>query len=314
MKTRKCGVPGNWRQLEAHPLAKLTDFGVGIDLDRMIESIKTHGYDETESVIIFEGKILDHRHVHAACVLADVTPSFREFVGTNAAAYVCKKIHRQHLTKTQQALLESTAEKAKQTAKKLNREKDEKSDPGSLLSEKQPTLEERAKSLGVSRRTVIRADKVAHHGTEKLNGAVMEGAISVKDAAAVADLPMPEQDEAVEAVKSGAFPTAKAAVKEREAGVEECEETADEKMKRINSEIESFCRRLGSMIDEIPKDAWLDDMGRSTGARQKIRDACGSLRSGKCVSICPVCKGKDIPCRPCHSTGRMPKQNYDQAV
>jgi hypothetical protein len=106
-------------------------------------------------------------------------------------------------------------------------------------------------------------------------------------------------------------------IHDREAGVDE-EMTIEEEIKAKNSKIESFCRRLTAMIDEIPSDEWLDDMGRREGARQKIRDAAGTLRTGKCHAPCPQCKGEGKvggkKCRICHGTGRLPKSNYDQAV
>jgi len=91
-------------------------------------------------------------------------------------------------------------------------------------------------------------------------------------------------------------------------------ESREDEIKRINSVIESYCRRLWAMIDEIPEDVWLSDMGRNEGARQKIKDACGTLRTAKCHCVCPICQGSGEGCKPCIGSGRMPKVNYDRSV
>jgi len=91
-------------------------------------------------------------------------------------------------------------------------------------------------------------------------------------------------------------------------------ESREDEIKRINSVIESYCRRLWAMIDEIPEDVWLGDMGRKEGARQKIKDACGTLRTAKCHCVCPICQGSGEGCKPCIGSGRMPKVNYDRSV
>lgn len=87
------------------------------------------------------------------------------------------------------------------------------------------------------------------------------------------------------------------------------EETPQEEMDRINSSIESFCRQLTAFMKDCPEDHWLKDLGRREGAFRKVKDACETLRSGKCAGLCPKCNAKG--CDKCHKTGRLPKMLLD---
>jgi hypothetical protein len=108
MKTRPIKTPPNWKELSFHPLSQLTEFGKGVDVTAMAEHMKDHGYDEEEAIILFEGFILDGRHKVSACKMAGIIPTFREFVGKNAMAYVSKKLFRQHTTVGERAKMAAT--------------------------------------------------------------------------------------------------------------------------------------------------------------------------------------------------------------
>lgn len=86
--------------------------------------------------------------------------------------------------------------------------------------------------------------------------------------------------------------------------------TVDEILKAKNYEIESFCRKLGDLIKEMPEDDWLTYNGRRDSALQKFRDGIATLRCMKCHDRCPKCDGSG--CKDCLRTGRVPKAQYDQ--
>lgn len=206
MKTRPIPTPPNWKNLEPHPLATLTEFGAGIDIDGLADHMRLHGYDPDESIIMHDGMILDGRHKHAAAIKAGVTPTFREFIGVNAAAYVCKKAFRQHLDTSQRAMIAATLTKIN-TTKKLLLEEESVGNPTGEMSQGQA-----AKSLNVSRESVNNAVTVQERGTEKLQEAVREGTVTVSDAAKVASQPAKVQNAAVKDVKTGKAGTVSEAV------------------------------------------------------------------------------------------------------
>ena len=138
--------------------------------------------------------ILDGRHKHRAAIIAGITPTFKQFVGRDAVAYVTKKLFRQHLDTSQRAMMAATLTKLSPL-------------PG-VQNCTSPTLAEAAETMNVSRRTVASAAKVQATGTAELNDAVRDGTLTVGDAAAVADEPAEVQNQAVEAVRSGQAGTA----------------------------------------------------------------------------------------------------------
>lgn len=122
---------------------------------------------------------------------------------------------------------------------------------------------------------------------------------------AFAEFDEPTQQELVKSIIAGRQTLANAI----ETG-EVPELTVDEILKAKNHEIESFCRKLGDIIKEMPEDDWLNYNGRRDSALQKFRDGIATLRCMKCHDRCPKCQGAG--CKDCLRTGRVPKAQYDQ--
>lgn len=204
MKTEFMLPPAGWKNLAYHPLSEIVGFGTGIDVEALAEHMKRHGYDEQESIILFrDGRsdvILDGRHKHKACVIADITPSFRRFVGTSPEAYVAKKAFRQHLSESQRAMIAASISNASRSKPSIDGPKNN---------------EDAAAAMNVSEKSVERAKKVIANGTPALREAVKVGIVTVSDAAKVADEPAKVQNQAVKDVQDGKAPTAKKAAEEK---------------------------------------------------------------------------------------------------
>src|SRR4051794_15524986 len=99
--------PPQWQRLAYHPFSELTDFGLGFDAEAVIDHMAQHGWDKSERITLYGGKILDGRHKHSCAQKAEVEPLFQEFIGTDpeAVAFVRKKLLRQHLTTDQRAVV-----------------------------------------------------------------------------------------------------------------------------------------------------------------------------------------------------------------
>jgi ParB-like chromosome segregation protein Spo0J len=178
------------------------------------------------------------------------------------------------------------------------------------------TTEIAAEAVGFeSEQAYRRAKTVVEHGAKELQDAVSDGTVSVSDAAAVAEAPKADQKQAVTAVREGKAKTVRQAISQFAKADEEDPEdepTIDDDIKTKNSMIESFCREAMKLVEEMPRDVWLDDMGRRDAALQKFKDGCSTLRSAKCHAPCPRCDGAG--CTECKETGRVPKLKYDQLV
>src|SRR6516165_5719955 len=93
-------------KLEFHPIANIFPM-----LDEqspsflaLVEGIKDRGLDET--IVLYEGKILDGRNRYRACQLAGRIPRTREYPGRDPVGFVlAANLHRRHLNEAQRALV-----------------------------------------------------------------------------------------------------------------------------------------------------------------------------------------------------------------
>src|SRR5690349_17486868 len=83
--------------LEYHPAASIVPTLSSEEQTALTEDIRKHGL--RFPITLYEGKILDGRHRHRACLDAGVEPRFQEYDGTDPAAFVISAaVHRRHLS------------------------------------------------------------------------------------------------------------------------------------------------------------------------------------------------------------------------
>lgn len=293
----------------SHEFAEIFPLHEGQPLWELSDSIKANG--QRDAIVLLDGKILDGRRRELACLRAGVKPNYRRFGSKQSDGddplefvYDCN-FHRRHLGDGDKKICAGRYATAKLGHNQHNGERVCQNDGPSS------TRQQAAKKFNVTTSDVDRAKKVTSKGTPSLQAAVSDDTLSVSDAAKVADQPPEVQDAAVQAVKDGKARTAvQAVLQQMEPGEDHhAEETPQEEMDRINSSIESFCRKLKAFMEDCPEDHWLKDLGRREGALRKVKDACETLRSGKCAGLCPKCNAKG--CDKCHKTGRLPKMLLD---
>lgn len=121
-------------------------------VNKVAKRMKLSGFDRNQSVVLYEGKILDGRHRYLAAVKAGIDPIFSEFQGTREEAieYVTmKQVERGHWSNEAKEYYY-----AKRAAALGVREQGDRSNDRSL-----PTQQEHAQSLGVGEATVRRWEK-----------------------------------------------------------------------------------------------------------------------------------------------------------
>jgi hypothetical protein len=93
------GTPLNYR---IHPAAEMFPRMPGDEFVALKQDIRANGL--IEPIWLLDDQILDGRHRYYACQEVGVTPSFREYQGDDAAAFVVSlNLKRRHLSESQRA-------------------------------------------------------------------------------------------------------------------------------------------------------------------------------------------------------------------
>lgn len=131
--------------MQYHPYANLFPMMPDAELAYIVEDMKANGYDPSMPVITYEGQILDGRNRFKAADLAGVEPSFVEYEGDDALAYVIRhNLHRRQLSTGQKAAIVDEIAILKRGRNWNN----------SAIMQNKITVEQAANQIGVSARTV----------------------------------------------------------------------------------------------------------------------------------------------------------------
>lgn len=265
-------------------------------------------------IIICRGQIIDGKNRLAACHLAGVAPTYKEFTLDGSAdptekqiwQYACSmNSRRRHLTTGQRALI---AVQMVGTFNGFNQHTDQR-------REGITTPSEAADSLRISKDSVSHAKSVIAKGSPKLVDAVRSGDVSLNDAFEVLDEPKAMQSKAVQSKQKGQAKSVVEAVERNRAAKKQLEPvllSIDVTINEQHKRIESFCRALTKFFaDNVPDDPWLDE-GQLEIARSQLASCCGAIRVMKAnLLCCPLCDGKG--CTRCRGCGYMPKNSYQMA-
>lgn len=168
----------NLKKLEPHPLGSLFPPMNDTDYAALCDSLKAHGFDEKQPIILFEDKILDGNNRYTACKKTKTTPIFEQYRGADPVGYVmARNLARRNLTPSQLATIG-----AEMVVQMQNQEEALKA-AGTKLPKKRGGTKtaKAAKAVGVSARQVAKAAalkkkdpkafKDVQEGKQKLGGA-----------------------------------------------------------------------------------------------------------------------------------------------
>ncbi len=180
---------------EDHEIAALFPLMSESELSDLAQDILQNG--QREDIVVYQGKILDGRNRYRACLLADVEPRVKSYIGTDPIRDVLSwNLHRRHLTTSQRAMIatavlpmleEQARERKVEAVKKSNAARAENSEVANLRSmdtpeEKHLASADAATMLNVSPRSVQTAKKVQQAAPE-LAEKVKAGEVSLNAAA-----------------------------------------------------------------------------------------------------------------------------------
>jgi len=169
---------------EYHELANLFPLMDESQYSDLVADIKENGL--IESIILYEGKILDGRNRYNACNDAGVEPSFVEYEGEDALSYVISlNLNRRHLNESQRAMIGARLANMKHGG-------DRKNQTANMPFE--ITNKDASDKLNVSERIIRSAKKVQKEGIEDLQKSVEAGKVSVSAASDIATLDKAEQE------------------------------------------------------------------------------------------------------------------------
>lgn len=173
--------------LEFHPFSNLFPLLQGEDFTNLAKDIEAHG--QREPIVLFEGRILDGRNRYRACRELGREPKVSQYEGSNALEFVLSlNLHRRQLSTAQRAVIAAELSALREREAKV-------SAPGETTHDGAMGIEQAAKLLGISPRSVFSASRVVRQGAPELVEAVRTGKVSVSAAEHVSKLDRTRQQE-----------------------------------------------------------------------------------------------------------------------
>lgn len=173
--------------LKYHELSTIFPLINGDDLALMAKDIEING--QREPIVLFEGKILDGRNRYRVCRDLEIEPKTVTYEGDDPLGLVLSlNMHRRQLTVAQRAIVAAELVRRKRELEN-NREADSEAEASTVL----PGVDDTAKALGISPRSVSAALRVFKDGAEELFEAVKRGEIRVSAAEQLTKLDLEEQ-------------------------------------------------------------------------------------------------------------------------
>jgi N6-adenosine-specific RNA methylase IME4/ParB-like chromosome segregation protein Spo0J len=198
--------------MEFHPYASIFPMCNDEELAGIVEDMRANGYDQSQAIVTYDGKILDGRNRFTAAKKAGVEPCYRDFSGDASAAleFVMRtNLHRRHLDKGQSAFVGLEYEKHFASLAKERQKEHGGTAPGiKSLSQKIEQVNEgkaaakAAAVVGTNRQYISDAKKIRENAPE-LEDEVMAKKMSLPEAVKTAALPAPQRAEVIERVKAG---------------------------------------------------------------------------------------------------------------
>ncbi len=170
--------------IEAHECANVFRLLAGDEYDCLVDDIANNGL--LNPICLYEGKILDGRNRHRACLAAGVDPIFVNYEGSDPIQFVISANEmRRHDNESQRAMAAARLANLKLGDNQHTKE-------GASI-EAGTSQTEAAETMGVSRRAVQTATKVQATAAPEVLAAIDGGFIAVSDAASIIEMPLEDQ-------------------------------------------------------------------------------------------------------------------------
>ncbi len=180
-------------KMEFHELACVFPMMQGTDINKLADDIKANGLQE--KIVLYEGKILDGRNRYAACVVAEIEPTYTDYNGKDPLAFVISKnLHRRHLNESQRAMIAANVANLPKHLHKTDTE----------ISVSQ---QDAAQMFSVSSDLVSYGKMVKDNAIASIVALVENGRLAVSEAKKMAMTDKATQNKFAQKVESGVKPT-----------------------------------------------------------------------------------------------------------
>lgn len=274
-------------------------------------------WDDGDNTVIIDG-----RHRSTICDELGITPVPLSFHGSeeHAIRHAINLNHaRRHTPKDRRVIEAARAAQVLQASRKTLQESKETQKntglpngsstsstgvPSTVVpSEPGQAVDIAAEMFEVAPRQVYRAKAVLDHGTPELQEAMVEGVVSISDAAEVSKETPEAQKEAVAKVRQKKARTAKAAVESSVSG--DADESAPPELEdavgvkvpldaikafQAAGDIEKVCANLDSMVRWVQSSAKLPgwEMVQADSVLQNLRNLRTNLWASRATHVCPA--------------------------
>jgi len=146
---------------EYHELCLWSPF-IQETVDNISKSMKEDGFDERETILIYEGKILDGRHRYLAAIKSGVDPIFEEFRGSREEAIkkvTSKQVNRGHWPNAAKEFFYAQRAEALGVQERGGNGNNQHQSGNVVNTTLAPSQEEHATDLGVHRDTIARWER-----------------------------------------------------------------------------------------------------------------------------------------------------------
>jgi hypothetical protein len=196
--------------MQIHELANILPRMSDDEFKALVDDIEQNG--QLEAIWTYQGKIVDGRNRYNAILRLQeqkhpIEPKFREWSGKGSlAAFIySQNYHRRHLDSSQKAAVSLGFEEAfaEEAQARMRAGANQHTSPSQTFEQgsKGRAAEHAAKATGTNRQYVYDAKKIKNSAPELLSE-VRDGNLTIPEAKKVAELPLKERTQAVEAIRT----------------------------------------------------------------------------------------------------------------
>lgn len=283
------------QEYQFHPYASVLPMLGTADANELAADIQANGL--RESIILFEGKILDGRNRYRACGVVGVAPRFEDFNGNGdpVAYIISKNIARRHLTQSQKAVAKAKLLELPRGNPNLESSKNPtnpKRAQNALASE---TIAEAAEKIDVSPRTLKQAKQVLKEGTPEQINEIQGGKKSV--ATAVKEIKQEKEKTEKHFDKTG-YPIPDSILADWQRAHEY--RSTLRALQNIKLDVEKRLDASDLIFREIGQDTLIE-----------LQHAWATLKSVLPYAVCPTCQGRRRDkCTACKGRGWVSEFGY----